>query len=74
MKTAGEILAAARAEKGWSLAELSRRTKIQIKFLKAIELSQFAKLPEAPFTKGLVRTAAGQNGKKTTEQRTVRVK
>jgi len=62
MKTAGEILAAARREKGWSLEELSRRTKIQAKFLKAIELSQFSKLPKAPFVKGLVRTAAGELG------------
>ena len=62
MKTAGEILAAARREKGWSIEELSRRTKIQPKFLKAIELSQFSKLPKAPFVKGFVRTAAGELG------------
>ena len=41
---------------------MSRRTKIQAKFLKAIELSQFSKLPKAPFVKGLVRTAAGELG------------
>lgn len=62
MKTAGEILAAARREKGWSLEELSRRTKIQQKFLKAIELSRLSKLPKAPFVKGFVRTAAGELG------------
>lgn len=62
MRTAGEILAAARREKGWSLDELSRRTKIQEKFLKAIELSQLSKLPKAPFVKGFVRTAAGELG------------
>lgn len=62
MKTAGEILAAARRDKGWSLEELSRRTKIQAKFLKAIELSRFSKLPKAPFVKGLVKTAADELG------------
>ncbi len=62
MKTAGEILAAARRERGWSLEELSRRTKIQAKFLKAIELSRFSRLPKRPFVKGFIRTAAGELG------------
>lgn len=62
MRTAGEILRSARQKRGWSLEELSRRTKIQEKFLKAIELSQFSKLPKSPFVKGLIRTAAGELG------------
>lgn len=62
MRTAGEILAAARRSKGWSLEELSWRTKIQVKFLRALEDSRFDKLPQAAFVKGFVRTAAAEVG------------
>lgn len=62
MKTAGEILAAARRKRGWDLGELARRTKIQEKFLKAVEEGRFDKLPQAAFVKGLVQTAAGEMG------------
>jgi cytoskeletal protein RodZ len=62
MKTAGEILAAARIKKGWNVEELSRKTKIQAKFLTAIESSQFEELPPAPFVKGFVKTIAAELG------------
>lgn len=62
MKTAGEILAAARRDKGWSVEELSRRTRIQERFLKAVEESRFDKLPQAAFVRGFARTAAAELG------------
>lgn len=58
MKTAGEILRAARLERGLTLDELSNQTKIQRRFLKAIEESNFKYLPGEPFVKGFIRTAA----------------
>lgn len=62
MRTAGEILAAARKKKGWDLEELARRTKIQENFLEAIEESRFDKLPQAAFVRGLVQTTAAELG------------
>lgn len=64
MKKIGEILEAARKEKGWTVAELAQRTKIQDKFLQALERSDFNNLPEAPFVKGFIRTVAGELGLK----------
>ena len=62
MKTVGEILIAAREKKGWSVEDLARRTKIQERFLIALETSAFEKLPEAPFVKGFIRTASVELG------------
>lgn len=64
MKTVGEILRAARVEKNWSLEELSKRTKIQERFLLDLEKSEYGRLPEAPFVKGFIRTAASELGLK----------
>lgn len=62
MRTVGEILFAARQKNGWSIEDLSRRTKIQERFLVALEASAFEKLPEAPFVKGFIRTASAELG------------
>lgn len=56
MKTAGEILKAGRKEKGWTIAELSQRTKIQERFIEALENSDLARLPAMPFVNGFLRT------------------
>ena len=56
MKTAGEILKSAREEKGLTLIELSGRTKIQERFVRALENSDLAKLPAMPFINGFIRT------------------
>lgn len=56
MKTAGEILKAGRKEKGWTIAELSQRTKIQERFIQALENSDLARLPAMPFVNGFLRT------------------
>lgn len=64
MKTAGEILSAARQERNWDLEELSRRTKIQVRYLAAIEKSNLELLPQEPFVKGFIRAAAVELGLK----------
>jgi len=56
VKTAGEILKAGRNEKGWTIAELSGRTKIQERFIGALENSDLSKLPAMPFVNGFLRT------------------
>ena len=58
MKTVGEILHKAREEKGISLEEISKETKINIKYLKAIEANDFDNLPPATFTKGFMQNYA----------------
>lgn len=60
MKSVGEILSSARRAKRWSIAELSRRTKIQERFLVALEACDVGRLPEAPFVKGFIRTVASE--------------
>ena len=64
MKTAGEILKAARNEKGWTIAELSERTKIQERFIGALENSELTKLPAMPFVNGFLRTVSSELGLK----------
>ncbi|MBI5356476.1 helix-turn-helix domain-containing protein [Candidatus Collierbacteria bacterium] len=60
MKTAGEILKAGRKEKGWTISELSKRTKIQERFIEALENSDLAKLPAMPFVNGFLRTISSE--------------
>ncbi len=60
MKTAGEILKAGRNEKGWTIAELSQRTKIQERFIQALENSDLSKLPAMPFVNGFLRTVSSE--------------
>ncbi|MBI3954659.1 helix-turn-helix domain-containing protein [Candidatus Collierbacteria bacterium] len=55
MKTTGEILRSARQESGLSLKELSRLTRIDVKYIQAIEANDYSKLPSATFTKGFIR-------------------
>jgi cytoskeletal protein RodZ len=55
MKTVGEILSKARVEKQLTLKEVSQGTKIQLKYLKAIEDNNFGVLPPLAFTKGFIR-------------------
>lgn len=60
MKTVGEILQAARREKDISIEELARKTKIQERFLLALESMDTKRLPAAPFVRGFIRTAAAE--------------
>ena len=58
MKTVGEILRAARADKNITLESISTETKINLKYLKAIEENDFNSLPAAAFTKGFLQNYA----------------
>jgi cytoskeletal protein RodZ len=58
MKTVGEILKQARLAKNISLENVSRETKIHVKYLKAIEENNFTALPASAFTKGFIRNYA----------------
>lgn len=55
-KTVGELLRGSREERQISLDEFSRLTKIKLEYLEALEATEFAKLPAAPFVKGYIRT------------------
>lgn len=64
MKNIGELLLAARLEKGLTVDRLSYITRIDAKYITALEDNDFKKLPPATFTKGFVRiisTALGKN-------------
>jgi cytoskeletal protein RodZ len=58
MKTVGELLKTARVEKALTLEQISSFTKINIKYLNAIEQNEFHKLPPSAFTKGFLHTYA----------------
>lgn len=62
MKTVGDVLKATREQKGWSLEECSTRTKIQERFIAAIESSDLSLLPDTIFVKGFIRTLASELG------------
>lgn len=55
MKTVGEIIRSERLKKEISLEKLSHLTKIDIKYLEAIEKNAFHLLPSETFTKGFIR-------------------
>ncbi|OGY17055.1 MAG: hypothetical protein A2784_04730 [Candidatus Chisholmbacteria bacterium RIFCSPHIGHO2_01_FULL_48_12] len=63
MKTVGEILKQVRTDQGISVATVAAQTKIQIKYLRALEENKFDKLPAAAFVKGFVRAYARVIGK-----------
>lgn len=63
MKTIGEILTQTRTDQGISLATVSARTKIQVKYLLALEKNDFTQLPAAAFVKGFIRNYALLIGK-----------
>jgi len=58
MKTIGEIIRSARKDKGLSAAQLSGITKIDARYIEALEENNFKSLPSATFTKGFVRNLA----------------
>ena len=64
MKTAGEILKEARLKKDISLEVISKRTRVGVPYLQAIENNEFKKLPPAAFTKGFMRQYAKEVGLK----------
>src|SRR5450755_1095952 len=54
----GEVLLAAREAKGVDLYRAERDTKIRVKYLAALERSEFRELPGAVYTKGFLRNYA----------------
>ncbi len=58
MKAVGEILKKSRLEKNVTLESISAETKINLKYLKAIEENNFDALPPAAFTKGFLQNYA----------------
>lgn len=58
----GATLRSARAARGISLAELHTRTKISTDYLVALEEGRFGALPPVAFTRGFLRTVAGELG------------
>ncbi len=63
MKTIGEILRSSRKDRGYTVDQLSSLTKIDTRYIDAIEENNFKSLPSATFTKGFVRNLAISLGK-----------
>jgi cytoskeletal protein RodZ len=59
MTKAGEKLQTARLEKGLTLEDVAKGTKIKIDFLKYIEEGKYNKLPSVSYAYGFVRNYAG---------------
>lgn len=55
MHTVGEILKQARQAKFYSLEEIEKHTKIRIELLKALEDSDWSKLPPTTFIQGFIK-------------------
>ncbi len=55
MKTVGQLLHAERNRKNISIEELSRATKIDEKYIEALEADRFDLLPSETFAKGFIR-------------------
>lgn len=58
MKTVGQIIHAERVKRNISLEHLSHLTRIDIKYLSAIEADDYALLPSETFAKGFIRNIA----------------
>lgn len=58
MRKAGEELKEARLEKGLSLEDVSKSTKIKLQFLEYIEKGEYGKLPSVSYAQGFVRNYA----------------
>ena len=54
----GTLLAQARIEQGFTIDEMSERTRIRPQFLQAIEEEQFHLLPDQAYVKPFIRTYA----------------
>ena len=63
MKTIGEILRESRKDRGYTPVQLSSLTKIDVRYIEALEENDFKKMPSATFTKGFVRNLAISLGK-----------
>lgn len=55
MKTVGQLLRGSRQKRGLSVAQLSSLTKIDTRYIEALEQDQYAGLPSETFAKGFIR-------------------
>lgn len=62
MKTVGEILKSARLNVRLKRVELAKKTRINLKYLQALENNEYDNLPEAAFVKGFIRNYANAVG------------
>ncbi len=67
MKTVGQILKTAREEKNFSLEQLSSLTKIDVKYIAALESDAYDRLPSETFAKGFIRNLSLRLDKKPDE-------
>ncbi len=58
METLGQVLRSAREQKGLSMLDAEKATKIRVKLLAALEEGTYASLPPRLYVKGMVRTYA----------------
>lgn len=56
--TVGELLQEERLKHSLSLQELSKKTRIRVEYLEALEANEFRKLPAATFVKGYIKMYA----------------
>ncbi|MEA2056980.1 MAG: helix-turn-helix domain-containing protein [Patescibacteria group bacterium] len=57
-KTIGQIVREERLRQGYSLTDISEKSKIKLKYLKALENDQFDQLPAATFVRGYIKAYA----------------
>lgn len=60
--TVGERLTAARLEKGWTIREVQQMTKIQARYLEALEQDEFPNLPGVFYVRAFIRQYANVLG------------
>ncbi|MBF0818113.1 cytoskeleton protein RodZ [Streptococcus acidominimus] len=57
-KSIGEVLRAARESRGWNFADLQRMTKIQAKYLQALEYNDFEYIPDKAYARSFLQRYA----------------
>lgn len=57
-KSIGEVLRAARESRGWNFTDLQRMTKIQAKYLQALEYNDFEYIPDKTYTRSFLQRYA----------------
>ena len=62
VKTIGTSLKEAREQKGYSLSDVQRITKIRTNYLEALESGQFSALPDSSCERAFIRTYAAAIG------------
>ncbi len=62
MKTVGQIIRAARQQRSFSVEQLSQLTKIDAKYIDALESDRYADLPSETFAKGFIRNLSQRLG------------